>query len=222
MRYNALIDDRHALPTRSVAVLLRPEADAPDLTGEYRRALPGGPEHLAFRSDVVRVWREPVAAILRGGLGLLPLAPLADLGDTPIEAVAGAMGERIGRESPALGGSPWTCTGVPVGLRFDEDLIGHLLRGTREMEESPFYQGPMRKGRAEGLVQGKPEGQVTEAWAMLLRLAKHRFGPNPPRDRRRINRVADLDRLRAWAELVLDATTWAEFWALAGGKQPPA
>ncbi len=43
LRYNALLDDRHDLPTRSILVLLREQADGDDLSGIYRRSLPGRP-----------------------------------------------------------------------------------------------------------------------------------------------------------------------------------
>ena len=228
-RYNALLDERHDLPIRSVAILLRRDAEGPDLTGEYRRGLPGGPEYLSFRYGVVRVWREPVESFLTGGLGILPLAPLADLGAMPLEGVVRAMEQRIDRAPPAECGLLWSSTAVLMGLSYPADLIQHLLRGARQMEESSFYQMILAKGEAKGLARGKAEGlargkaeglargRVREARATLIRLAEHRFGPIAPADRASINKVVDLDRLRDWTNLVLDASTWAEFWALAGG-----
>src|SRR6202035_3018250 len=50
---NALLDDRHQLPVQSSAVLLRPEADSPRLTGVYERGLPGEEALLTFRYQVV-------------------------------------------------------------------------------------------------------------------------------------------------------------------------
>ena len=79
LRYNTLLDDRHDLPTRSLVVLLRPEADGADLTGVYRRSLPGGPD-----LPGVPLRRGPGLApargvVLAGGLGTLPMAPVSDL-----------------------------------------------------------------------------------------------------------------------------------------------
>ena len=225
-RYNALLDERHDLPIRSVAILLRRDADGPGLTGEYRRGLPGGPEYLTFRYGVVRVWQRPVESILAGGLGVLPLAPLADLGPMPLEAVVRSMEERINREPPADCGLLWTSTAVLMGMSYPAGLIAHLLQGARQMEESTFYQMILARGeargKAEGMAEGMAEGRVVEARATLLRLADHRFGPVVPADRRRINKVDDLDQLRNWTNLVLDASTWPEFWALAGRKKPSA
>ncbi len=52
---NGLLEDRHELPVRSAAVLLRPEADSPRLTGVYERGFPREGAYLTFRYQVVRV-----------------------------------------------------------------------------------------------------------------------------------------------------------------------
>jgi hypothetical protein len=57
---NALPEDRHALPVRSVALLLHPQADSPQLTGTYERALAEEEAYLSFRYRVVRVWQLPL------------------------------------------------------------------------------------------------------------------------------------------------------------------
>src|SRR5207237_964229 len=54
---SCLLADRHDLPVRSGAVLLRPGADSPQLTGVYERGFPGEEAYLTFRYQVVRVWR---------------------------------------------------------------------------------------------------------------------------------------------------------------------
>src|SRR5438128_1359522 len=42
LQYNVLLDRRHELPVESIVVLLRPEADGPELTGFLERRLPAG------------------------------------------------------------------------------------------------------------------------------------------------------------------------------------
>jgi predicted transposase YdaD len=42
LEYNVLLDRRHQLPVRSIAVLLRPGADRPRLTGRIERYWPDG------------------------------------------------------------------------------------------------------------------------------------------------------------------------------------
>lgn len=153
-RYNALLDDRHDLPTRSVAVLLRPEADAPDLTGEHRRGVPGAPEHLAFRYDALRVWQAAVGPVVAGGLRTLLLAPVADLGAMPVEEVIRAMGPRIDAAPPELGGLLWSETSILMGLSDPARTIQALLREVRRMKESTRYQAIFVEDRAEGFVRG--------------------------------------------------------------------
>lgn len=59
LRYNVLLNYRHALPVQSVVVLLRREADAPDLSGALEQGLPDGRAYLTFRYHVVRTWERP-------------------------------------------------------------------------------------------------------------------------------------------------------------------
>src|SRR4051794_34794778 len=63
-RYNALLDLRHDLRVRGVVVLLRPQADADNLTGVLDLRLPDGRRVVEFHYDVVRAWRQPVEPIL--------------------------------------------------------------------------------------------------------------------------------------------------------------
>lgn len=136
LRYNTLLDDRHDLPTRCLAVLLRPEADGPDLSGVYRRSLPGGDEFLEFRYGVVRAWLQPVESLLTGGLGTLPMAPVSDVTREALPEVIRRMGERIDHEPAATSGLLWSATGILMGLRHPPGLIEDLLRGVRNMKES--------------------------------------------------------------------------------------
>src|SRR5712691_8169529 len=52
--YSVLLERRHRTPVRSVVVLLRPEADGPELTGFLERRLPEGRCYLAFEYQMVR------------------------------------------------------------------------------------------------------------------------------------------------------------------------
>src|SRR5262249_46223107 len=58
--YNSALDYRHDLAVWSVAVLLRPEADSPRLTGSVVRGFPGEAPVSTLRYGVVRVWQLPV------------------------------------------------------------------------------------------------------------------------------------------------------------------
>lgn len=85
--YNTLLRNRHRVRFRSVLVLLRRSADLRNLTGELQDQFPGEPPYLVFRYQCVRLWQIPVEAILEGGPGTLPLAPL-------VHVPAGCVAER--------------------------------------------------------------------------------------------------------------------------------
>jgi hypothetical protein len=70
LKYNVLLQDRHDQPAESVIVLLRREADDARLNGRFESVSPRGGGRLAFEYEVIRLWQQPVDAILAGGLVL--------------------------------------------------------------------------------------------------------------------------------------------------------
>ncbi len=101
---NGLLEDRHDLRVRSGAVLLRPEADSPQLTGVYERGFPGEEPYLTFRYQVVRVWRLPPEPLLTGGLALLPLAPISAVTEAELPGIIQADRTAAQRPSRAAAG----------------------------------------------------------------------------------------------------------------------
>jgi len=85
--YNSALFKRHRLRVRSLAVLLHRGADSPQLTGFYERGFPDEPFDVALRYRIVRVWEVPPEKWLSGGLGVVPLAPLGDVGQGQLPAV---------------------------------------------------------------------------------------------------------------------------------------
>jgi hypothetical protein len=90
--YNAVLDYRHDLPVLSVAVLLHPDADSPQLTGRVERAVSGEPPHAFLGYKVLRVWEMSVEQLLTGGLGPLPLAPISNVGQEDLPEVICSSG----------------------------------------------------------------------------------------------------------------------------------
>ncbi len=234
LRYNTLLDDRHDLPTRSIVVLLRPEADGANLSGVYRRSLPGGPSFLEFRYDVIRVWEQPVESVLNGGLGTLPMAPVSDLAGMEPTEVIRRMKHRISRESKPDKGLFWSATGLLMGLRFSSKEISKLLRGVRGMKESSFYQMILEEGKAEGeakgLAMGKAEGlalgeakglalgkaegvaqgEAKEARKILLLVGQHLWGKPNSNVVEAINSLSDPKQVESLIEGSLQASSWDE------------
>jgi len=202
LQYNALLARRHMLPVASVVVLLRPEANATALTGVLPSRPPVG-AGWEFRYDVVRVWERPAAEFLAGPVGLLPLAPIAEVREAELPGIVAAMKARL--DSPpdsALAERLWTATYVLMGLRFEDAVGDKLLSGVMQMEQSTTYQAILRRGAAEGALE--------EARSMLLRLGTKKFGPPTPALAAAIEATSDKARLEALADDLLTATSWDE------------
>jgi hypothetical protein len=195
--YNTLIGWRHRLRVRSLMVLLRPEADGPELTGLLERGFVGEPAYLLFRYQVVRIWQLPVETLLESGLGLVALAPLAAVTEADLPSVIRRMRQRIDREAaPEETGTLWTAADVLMGLRYPNELISDLLRGVRGMKESVTYQAIVEEGRLE------------EARAMLLELGARRLGVPSEEVEMAVGRITDLERLRRLSRRLFDVSTW--------------
>jgi predicted transposase YdaD len=155
---------------------------------------------------VVRAWQVPVASVLAGGLGTLPLAPLADLSEIPLPGVIAQMKVRLASEAaPGEAGRLWTAAYVLMGLRYPAELISQLLEGVREMEESVTYQAIIRRGREEG--------RVEEARQLLRRLGGKRFGPPSVAVQAALDAIPTVERLEQLSERLLDGESWEELLA---------
>jgi hypothetical protein len=65
------------------------------MTGVVERLRSGGRCYLTFEYEIVRGWETPVDEILAGGLGTLPMAPVADVSPAALPGVIRRMDERI-------------------------------------------------------------------------------------------------------------------------------
>ncbi len=204
---NDLLDQRHDLLVRSVAVILRPEADAKALTGRYERGFKGEEPYKVFRYRVVRVWRLPVERLLKGGLGTLPLAPISNVKEAELPGVIEKMKARLARRvASARAGELWAATGVLMGLRYPRELIDVLLQGVRTMEESTFYQGILEKGEVKGAIK--------QARRSLLLQGEVRFGLADAKIKAALDGIADAAELDALAVRMLTANNWHDLLGL--------
>jgi predicted transposase YdaD len=200
-KYNALLEDRHDLLVRSVVVLLTPAANLSAIDGRYVRAFPGEPPHIDFRYQVIRVWQLPVASLLKGGLGTLPLAPISAVTEAELSGVVAQMKQRVAQEArPAIAEELWTAAYVLMGLRYREELVSRVLQGVLEMEESVTYQAIIRKGQAEG--------QLREARKNLLLVGTKCLGDPSKAATAAVNAIADLNRLEQLIVAAVEAKSW--------------
>ncbi len=210
LHYNVLLNHRHGRPVRSVAVLLRKEVDSPRLTGLHHVRLPDGSSDLDFRYSIVRVWTLDVEQISSGGLGMLPLAPLAKVGRSDIGSVIGRMKLRLDREVPENQASLlWASTEILMGLKYSEEFIESLLQGVQGMEESVTYQAILRRGEAKGEARGLLEGEQRA----LIRIGRRRLGEPSPEVVKRIEDIEDESALMTLLDRLIDVSSWDDLLA---------
>ncbi|HTU89189.1 MAG TPA: hypothetical protein VMF69_03740 [Gemmataceae bacterium] len=212
---NSLLGHRHEMRVRSGAVLLRPEADSPQLMGVYERRFPGEEPYLTFRYAVVRVWQLPPEPLLSGGLALLPLAPISAVTEAELPGIIKRMERRLGgrhgrKQAPLL----WGAAYILLGLRHSPALAAQLFRGVMSMKESSTYQAILEEGRQEGrqkgLVEGRSEGAVAEAKKVLRLWGDDSFGAPNARTATAIERINDLAQLEDLLRRVRSAASWQE------------
>jgi predicted transposase YdaD len=204
---NALLEDRHELPMHSGILLLRPEADSPQLTGVYERGFPGVEAYLTFRYQVVRVWQLSAEPLLTGGVALLPLAPISAVTDEELPGIIKRMEQRLSRrrtrkQAPLV----WASAYILLGLRYTPALAARLFRGVVSMKESSTYQAILEEGRAEGQTQGA----IAEARKLLRLRGEEVFGPPDARITAVIERLNDLTQLEGLFRRVGSAGNWKE------------
>ncbi len=198
--YNALLERKFGLPVWTVLVLLRTEADAPELTGEWqRRITTAETAYQVFRYGVVRLWELSPDTFLNGGLGIVPLAPLGSVDEQDLPSIIRRLRERINREGlPGEVGELWTAVSVLMELRYSEETMKQLLQELPGMEETVFYRLILKKGA------------LKEASRLLLRLGEKRLGPPDEATRTAIEAMNDIGRLELLLEKTADASSWQE------------
>jgi len=208
-RYNAMLDLKYNLRVRSVAVLLRPEADSRKLTGVLELQLPDNDKVVTFYYRVIRAWEQPVESILAGPLATLPMAPLADVPLQDLPRVLDRIDSRLATEAPPEDAARMMAsTLILTGMRLDPDEVTALSRRLRTMnilKDSSFYQVLLK--------EGMEKGRITEAQQLLFRQGRLRFGRLDKATRSAIEAIDDLERLHRLSELILTATNWRDLLA---------
>jgi hypothetical protein len=200
---NGLLDDRHEMRVRSSVVVLRPEADSPQLSGVYERGFPDEEAYLIFRYQVLRVWELEPGPLLSGGLSLLPLAPISAVTEAELPGIIKQMERRLStrrgrKRAPVV----WAAAYILLGLRYSPALAEQLFRGVVSMKESSTYQAILAEGRAEGA--------VAEARRVLRFQGDDAFGPPDAQTATLIERLEDLDRLEELLRRLRTAGSWQE------------
>jgi hypothetical protein len=204
---SSLLAYRHDLPVRSGVVLLHPQADSPQLTGSYQRGLVGEEPYVTFRYAVVRVWQLDPQVLLRGGLSLLPLAPISAVTEAELPSIIKQMERRLhaqrGRKRVSL---VWGAAYILLGLRYSPDLAAQLFRGVLSMKESSTYRAILEEGRQEGFA----EGSAVEARKLLRLFGEARLGAPDAETAAVIDAIEDVARLEELCVRLSAVGSWRE------------
>jgi hypothetical protein len=212
LRYNVAAWGVTKHPVHSILMLLRPKANASDLTGNYELLGADHQPYLSFRYTVLRIWEKSVDSLLAAGSGVAPLALLTNEAAANLPGAFHRLRERLRAdgvpdsvERGVLGSAYVLC-----GLRYSPQQIDNLYRDLiMTLEDSTTYQLILQKGVAQGVAQGR----VEEAQSLVLRLGTKRFGSPVPTIATAIQTITDQDRLERMADRVLDAIGWDDLLA---------
>jgi predicted transposase YdaD len=202
LNFSVLTTRKYRLPVETSVVLLRREADSPSLTGFLDYVRKDGTSYLRFEYNVVRLWEIPVEQLLTGGIGTLPLPPLARVKPNQLPTIVRRMQKRIESEAATELGELWTATKVLMGLRYSRELTNRLLKGVREMRDSVTYQEILEEGEARGELRGERHA--------LFHLGERRLGDASQRVKDTVNAIASSEQLLSLLERVAAVETWDE------------
>ena len=160
-RYNLLTHTLTRLPVHSVILLLRPKANASDLTGFHSIDGADARPYATFKYRVIRLWEESIDALLEMGPGLAALAMLTDEAVVAPEAAFARVDHRL-RAADVPGNvreKVFDSMYILCGLRFSAERITELYRSVAmTLEDSTTYQEILRKGMAKGIAEGTAKG----------------------------------------------------------------
>jgi predicted transposase YdaD len=114
------------------------------------------------------------------------------------------MKVRIGQEPRSRAAKLFAVAYLLMGLRYADELTNQLFEGIEIMKESTTYQRILREGRQEGRKEGETAGRVNEAQRILRLQGTKRFGEPSLATAAALEGIADVGRLEALGERILD------------------
>jgi hypothetical protein len=206
--YHALLYRQYLVPVHSIVVLLRPQAAHANLQGAVAYSPRPGRGKMDYGYEVARLWERPVAELLAGDVGVLPLAILGKLPAgvdlaTGLAAVIQPLTARLLREAPPEQVRRLlTAAYVLTGLRVSRQLALSLFQGVRAMRESDTYLAILDEGRLE------------QTKKLLLRSGQKSLGVPGESVAATLAAITDLDRLENLFDRLPEVKTWQELLAL--------
>jgi hypothetical protein len=185
-------------------ILLRPKADAPNITG--RHGYTGQPRRgrIDFWYEVFRIWQRPARRLLRCGPGVLPLSVLGALppdvsAEDGVAGVVDQLCRRLKRtQDQEVARHVLTSTFVLTGLRLTREQSINVFRRVPAVEDSTTYQYILEQGAVKAMRR------------LLLRQGAAKFGAPTKKVETTIQEldVDDLPRLERMVDHLATATSW--------------
>jgi hypothetical protein len=206
--YNALLYRQYLVPVHSIVILLRPQAAHPNLNGAVAYAPRPGRGKMEYEYEAIRLWERPVADLLAGDVGVLPLATLGQLPagidlETGLTAVIQQVSERLLREAPPEQVRRLlTAAYVLTGLRVPRELSLQLFQGVRAMRDSDTYMAII------------DEGRLDQTKKLLLRFGQKSLGAPSESVAATLAASTDLQRLELLLERLGEVKSWQELLAV--------
>jgi hypothetical protein len=156
-----------------------------------------------------------VEQLLTGGIGVLPVAPLADDGVGKLVEVLARIDRRLKAEaSPVEADKLRATTTILMGLRHPPDLVRQVMQGAAVMWDKVFEDSSMvQEVYKRGEQAGEERGGVAQARKQLLRFARAKLGPPDSSTLAEIEAVDDLDRLDFLSERLRTVNSWKDLLA---------
>lgn len=232
LQYNVPLHMRLWIDVDSVLVLLRKEADGPNITGKVTWA------NLEFNYRVFRLWEMSEDDIMNMPLAVLPFAPLCNVKDERVGEVLHKMNERLIADALSEKESTefWATTQILLGLRFSAEEAAAKVMEVFTVEifkDSSVYQqivhigelkgidtgmqlGEKRGiliGEEKGIQIGRQDGELEEARNLLLLMGQSKFGNPSESLLSMLNSINSKNTLEKLAVKLLGVDNWEELFA---------
>jgi hypothetical protein len=194
--YNAAIMKRYSLTTMSCVLILRREADSPEIGESVVRSVPRFGAVHKFRYRPIRIWKEPLQTFLIPGSSLAVAGVLADFGSLSLEEAGGEVRSCIDAVSDFDEREKLLEHAISLaGLRFNDEQAESMFgRKISVLEKySVTLQGVIRRAEAR----------------LLLSSAGQIFGVPPQQVVDKVNE-ATSEMLLSWTTRLRTAQSWTE------------
>jgi hypothetical protein len=185
----------------SVAVLLRSNAKAANLTGDFAYA-PQPSGEVRFRFEVVRVWERSMDDLFAGGPGLMPLAVLGKppKGQSRAKAIPGTLvsiAEEATRSAPLDRATRIVAAALLLaGMHIETDTIRDVIRRFPVVIESSAYEA------FEQIVGVKRFRELIQL------MGREKFGAPTPAQEKKLAAIEDYERLKRLGVRLIKVDTW--------------